>query len=86
MKRKKRALVSTFGFRWGVGERGGDRRGHGPACDVRPAGKSMADDYMRLSLDWLIKRLRSGKKAFPSYTTVLRLVKSKLIVPASSQH
>ena len=40
---------------------------------------------MRLSLDWSIKRLRSRKKGLPSYTIVLHLVESKLIVPASSQ-
>ena len=37
------------------------------------------------SLDWLIKRLRSRRKALPSNTIVLRLVEFKLIVPASSK-
>ena len=40
---------------------------------------------MRSSLDWLIKWLRSRKKALASYTIVLCLVESKLIVPASSK-
>ena len=40
---------------------------------------------MRLSLEWLISRLRNRKKVLPSYTIALRVVESKLIVPARSK-